>query len=112
MIPSLGTTVVKGMANLTTHSKYLSVVEAVAGYSEHIAMARSYGVLKPGEGKIDVCLMNHSARQVILLMQTTVGEIMPADMVPSSVGPQANGTQEVRKKPLQRKGKMKVKKNN
>ena len=64
MIPPLGTTVVKGMANLTTHSKYFSdLVDPVTGYSEHIATARSYGVLKPGKGKINVCLRNHSARQ-------------------------------------------------
>ena len=33
MIPPLGTTVVKGVVNLTTHSKYLRVVaEPVTGY--------------------------------------------------------------------------------
>ena len=37
---SEGTIVVKGIGNLTTHSKYLSVVvEPVVGYSEQIAMA-------------------------------------------------------------------------
>ena len=57
MIPPFGTTVVKGIANLITYSKCLNVVvESVTGYSEHIAMARSYGLLKPGKGKIDFCL--------------------------------------------------------
>ena len=44
VIPSLENTVVKGMENLTTHSKYQSVVvEPVTGYSEHIATVKSYG---------------------------------------------------------------------
>ena len=84
MIPPLGTTVVKGMVNLTSHSKYLSVVvEPVTGYSEHIATARLYGVLEPGKGKISICLRNHSARQVILTKQTRMGEILPANMIPA-----------------------------
>ena len=49
----LGTTVVKGIANFTTHSKFLNaVVEQVMGYLEHIAMAKSYGVLNQGETKL------------------------------------------------------------
>ena len=51
--------------NLMTHSKCMDViVEPVMGYLDHIAMATSYGVLKPGMGKIDVCLRNHSADNV------------------------------------------------
>ena len=51
MFPRFGTTVVKGIANLKTHSKCLNViVEPATGYLEHIATARSYGVLKPGRG--------------------------------------------------------------
>ena len=70
MIPPFGTTVVKGIANLTTHYKCLNViVEPFTGYLEHIAMARSYEVLKPGRGKIDVCLRNHSAKQITLPKQ-------------------------------------------
>ena len=66
-IPPFGTTVVKGNTNMTTHSKCLNVVvESVTGYLEHIAMARSYGVLKPERCKIDVCIRNHSAKQMIL----------------------------------------------
>ena len=67
MIPLFETTIVEGIVNLRTHSKCLSVVESVAGYSEHISMARSYQVLRPGKGKIDVCLRNHSVKQVMLL---------------------------------------------
>ena len=51
IIPPNGITVVKGNMNLMTHSKCLNVVvEPVTGYSEHIAMTRSYGVLKPAQG--------------------------------------------------------------
>ena len=52
MIPPFESTVLKGIVNLTTHSKCLSVVEPVAGYSEHIAMTRSYGVLRPGKARL------------------------------------------------------------
>ena len=84
MIPPFANTVVTGMADLATHPKNLSVVgEPVIGYSEHIAMARSYGELRPGKGKINVCLRNHSARQMTLPKQTTVGDIMPANMIPA-----------------------------
>ena len=52
------------------HSKYMNVViEPLMGYSDHISMARSYGVLRPGRGKIDVCLRNHSTKH------TAAGEI-------------------------------------
>ena len=49
------TTVVKGIMNLMTHLQCMNVVvQPVTRYSEHIAMAISYGVLKPQRGKIDV----------------------------------------------------------
>ena len=67
------TTIVKGITNLMTHSKCMNVVaEPFRGYSDHIAMARSYGVLKLGRGKIDVCLRNHKVKQ-ITLPKTAVG---------------------------------------
>ena len=86
------TTVVKGIVNLTTHSKCLSVVfEPVAGYSKQIAIARLYGVLKPGEGKIDVCLRNHSVKQAILPKQTAVGEITSTKIMPALSAPKPTG---------------------
>ena len=67
VILPFGIKVVKGIANLTTHSKHLIVVvDPVPGYLEYNATARSYGELKLGRGKIDVCLSNHSAKQIIL----------------------------------------------
>ena len=50
------------------------VIKPIAGYSDHIAMARSYGVLRPGVGTMHVCLRNHSAKQIILPKQTAVGD--------------------------------------
>ena len=83
IIPPLMTTVITGMVD-PAYSKSLSIIgEPIIGYSEHIAMARSYGELGPGKGKIDICLRNHSARQVTLPKQTTVGEIVPANMIPA-----------------------------
>ena len=45
------------------------------GYPEHIATARSYGELRPEKYKTDICLWNHSGRQMTLPKQSTVGEI-------------------------------------
>ena len=76
------TTVVKGIAKLMTHSKHVNVVvKPVMCYSDHIAMARSYGVLKPGRGKIDVCLRNHSPKQITPPKWTAVGEIAAANVI-------------------------------
>ena len=81
MIPPLMTTVVTGMADLPTHLRSLSVVvEPVPSCSEHMATARSYGELRPGTHKIDICLWNHSAMQVTLPQQTTMVEISSADV--------------------------------
>ena len=46
-------------------------------------MARCHGILKPGRGKIDDCLRNHSAKQITLPKQTIVGEIATANVIPS-----------------------------
>ena len=76
------TIVVKGIAKLMTHSKHMNVVvEPVMRYSDLVAMARSYGALKPGRGKIDFCLRNHSAKQITLPKQTTVREIAAANVI-------------------------------
>ena len=92
VIPPLMTTVVTGMADLTIHSNSLSViVEPIFGYSEHIAMARTYGELRPGTGKIDICLQNHSAWQVTLPKQTTVEEIMCNDISPALLAEKPTG---------------------
>ena len=58
------------------HLKCMNVVfEPIMGYSDHAAMARSYGVLGPGVDKVNVCLRNHSAKQIILSKGSAVGEI-------------------------------------
>ena len=78
------TIVAKGVANLTMHSKHMNVVfEPVTGYSYYITMARSYVVLRPGRGKINVCLRNHSVKQITIPKQTTVGEIAAANVIPA-----------------------------
>ena len=92
MIPQFGTTVVKGIANLATHSKCLNdVVEPVTGHSEHTAVARSYEVLKPGRGKIDVCLRNHSVKQITLPKWTAGREIAAANIIPVLLVPKPTG---------------------
>ena len=51
------TIMVKGAAKLMMHSKYMGVtVEPIMGYLEDIATAKSYGVLRPWIGKVDVFL--------------------------------------------------------
>ena len=112
VIPPFGTTVVKGIANFTTHSKCLSVLlEAVAEYSEHITMARSYGVLRRGKGKINVCLRSHSTKQVTLLKWSAVGEIAVANIIPALLAPKPTWDGVDEKETTAKKGKLKVKKN-
>ena len=65
--------VVKGIVNLMMHSKYVNIiVEPIMGCSNHIAMARSYGVLRLGRGKISVCLQNHSMKQITIPEKTAM----------------------------------------
>ena len=82
------TTILKGIANLTTHSKCMDVVvQPVMGYLGHITTARSYWVLRPGIGKIDVCLRNHCAKQITLPKQTAVGKITVANAILALLAP-------------------------
>ena len=77
------TIMVKGAAKLMTHSKCVNViVEPIVDYLDHIATARSYGVLTPGVGKVDICLQNHSAKQITLPKETTIGEIAATNAIP------------------------------
>ena len=86
------TTVVKGIMNLMTHPKCMNaVVKPVMEYSDYVAMARSYWVFKPGRSKIDVCLRNHSAKQITLPMQTAVGEITAANIILALLVPKPIG---------------------
>ena len=64
-----------------------AVVEPVTGYFDLIVTTRSYGVMRPGLGKVNVCLRNHSENQVTLLNQTAVGEIAVANSIPSLLAP-------------------------
>ena len=78
------TTVDMGIVNLMTHSKCMNiVVKPVTGYSDHIAKVRSCGVLRPGRGKNDVCIRNHSAKQITLPEQTAAVNVIPALLVPN-----------------------------
>ena len=91
VIPSFVTTVVKGIANLMTHSKCMNAVaEPVIEYLDHVAMARSYGVLKPGRDKIEVCLRNHSAKQNPPPTVDCCGRYHSSKHHPDSVGTKAN----------------------
>ena len=84
VIPLSLTVMLKVVVKLMTHSKCMNVaVKSIAAYSDHITMARYYGVLRPGVGKINVCLRNQSAKQVTLPKQTAVGEIAVANAIPS-----------------------------
>ena len=82
VIPPFGATIFKGIVNLTTHTKcWYVAAELVMGYSENTILAKSYGVLKLGRGKIDLCLRNHSAMQIVLPKQTAVREITAANLI-------------------------------
>ena len=82
VIPLLVTIVVKGNAKLMTHSKSENVVtEPIVDYSDHIATARSCCVLRLRIGKIDVCLINHSAKQFTLPKWMAIGDIALANII-------------------------------
>ena len=49
--------VVKGAAKLTPDSQHMAVIVGqIADYLDQVTTARSYGVLRHGECKVDVCL--------------------------------------------------------
>ena len=63
------------------------VVVPVTGHLDHLITAQSYGVLRPGRGKINVCLRNHSAKQITLPKWTGVRQITAANVIPSLSAP-------------------------
>ena len=67
------------------------VVQPVMGYLENIATARSYEVWKPQRGKVDICLRNHSAKQITLPKQTAVWKIAAANIIPALLAPKPTG---------------------
>ena len=86
------TIIVKGIVNLMTHLKCMNVVvKPVMGYSGPVAGANSYGLLKPGSGKINVFLRNHCTKQIILPKWTAVGEITAANVIPALLVPKPTG---------------------
>ena len=60
--------------------------------------ARSYGVLKPGVGKVDVCLQNHSTKLITVPKQTAMGEIAAAIAIPALLTPKPNESSEDQKR--------------
>ena len=79
---------VNGVVKLMTHSKHIIVVtEPITGYLDHIAIARSYGVLRPGVGNVSICQKKSVQSITTLQKQTAVGEI--ADAIPS-IGTETN----------------------
>ena len=106
MIPPLATTVVTGMVDLTTYSKSLLLLSQL-----QVIQNTYQWKLRQGKGKINICHRNHSARQVTLPKQTTVGEITPANMIPALLDQNPTGLEEDKREPPQRKRKIKVKKN-
>ena len=63
------------------------VVKPVRGCSDHNTTAKYYGILKPGRGKIDVCLKYHSTKQINLPKWTSVGEIAAVHVIPALLAP-------------------------
>ena len=69
---------------MMTHAKCMNVViEPIVDYSDHTITARFYGILRPGVGKVNVFLRNHSTKQISLLSWTAVGEIAVANAIPN-----------------------------
>ena len=51
------------------------IAQPIAGYSDHVAIAWYYCVLRPGVGKADVYLWNHSGKQITLPKWTAVEKL-------------------------------------
>ena len=82
VVNHLMTVMVMGVVKLMTHSKCIkAVTEPITGYSDDIAVASSYGILRLGVGKINVCLRNHNVKQITLPKWTAVGEITVANAI-------------------------------
>ena len=110
IIPPFVTTVAKDIINLMTHSKCMNVVgKPVMGYLHHVTMARSYGVLKPGRCKINVCLRNHSAKQIPLPKWTAEREIIAANIILALLEPKPTGHESGKCKASTGKGNMESK---
>ena len=73
-------------------------------------MAISYWELRPGTGNINICLLNHSTRQMTLPKQTTVGEIASAEVGPTLLPQKPTEVEESKEQTNTRKTKDKVKK--
>ena len=97
VIPSFITIMVKSIAKLMTHSKYMNmVIGPIVGYSDHIVIARSYDVLRPGEGKVNICLRNDNAKQNTLPKWAAVGEIAVANAILALLPPKSTEKEAVR----------------
>ena len=95
--PPFMTIMVKGVTKLMTHSKHVNVVvKPIMGYSDHTVTARFHGILRPGVGKINVCLRNHSTQQITLPKWTAVGDIAAANAIPSLLAPKPTKGDSVR----------------
>ena len=106
------TSIVKAIVNLMTHSKYVNVVvEPVMGCSDDVAMAISYGVLKPRRSRIDVCLINHSTKQITLPKQSAMGGFAAANIIPALLMPKPLQHESGKGEAITQKGKVRVKKN-
>ena len=58
----------------------------ITRYSEHVAMACIYRVLKSGSGKVKICLHNMSTKEEGLSRETAKGEIVAANANTNNVG--------------------------
>ena len=72
------------------------------GYLDHIAKARSYGVLRVGIEKINVWEI--SAKQITLPKQTAVGKIAVANAIPTLLAPKPTEQYSVRSEATAQQG--------
>ena len=59
------TVIVKGKVKLNAHSKHIIILrEPTDSYSQLIVIVRTYGVLKLGSGKIDICFCYMTTKEI------------------------------------------------
>ena len=87
-IPPFQTMTVKGNAGVKGHCMKVHVLmEPALGLQLPAAVVpiATYGELHPGSSRVPICLCNMSTRAMEIPAKTMVGQVMPANQVPSVV---------------------------
>ena len=73
----------KGKTSITAHSKRVNVVTSPSNFKrEGLQVMNSYGLLRPGSGRVDVALFNNSEKPINIRKGVTIARVEAANAVP------------------------------